>query len=340
MKARLFEQIGVLVLAITLIFSSACVESAPVPAPMQTRVVLFAREDVEGTNPQDRITIAQLCEELRLSFEIKNYSFVNNEVEWFDEKGRRKFDIFILPGGDAWIWFEKSFGSGIDERGSRNIRKFIGEGGSCIAICHVGPSVFAETFEWIGLTHKQAEAGVEWAPFVHKRVGWMIRYYGGEPIFGGIVRGPQDSNLPYPRIRFLPIRLNMENTVVKKAKLPEKVYLLVTGGGSLIPNADQPMEVIGWFPNGTAAIAIVKYGDGHLYMVAPHPNLTLENSFDWTRRFVAGRLPRIWGLNDEQINESLSVLDGEGDPDGSTPDLTLMKVILKDAADRASAPAK
>jgi hypothetical protein len=74
-------------------------------------------------------------------------------------------------------------------------------------------------------------------------------------------------------------------------------------------------------------------------MVAPHPNLTFENSRDWMRNMVSGKYARKWGLDDQQINEALSILDKEGDPDGPAPDLTLMKAILVDAAERAT-PAK
>ncbi|MCK4222456.1 MAG: hypothetical protein KAX25_06235, partial [Dehalococcoidia bacterium] len=162
--------------------------------------------------------------------------------------------------------------------------------------------------------------------------------YGAEPIFRGTVKGPQESNLPHPLTRFLPIKLNMENSIVKKANLANMVYLCTIGSGSLIPNPDQAMEVIGWFPNGTAAMAIVKYGDGHLYMIAPHPSMTLENSCDVIRKKTMGSNARRWGWSEEQIKEAQSALDKEGDPDGPEPDLILMKAILKDAADRASTP--
>lgn len=316
------------------------VKEKPVPAPKEARVVFFVH--VRGTNEQDRRTIEQLCNELGFSFETRDYRFVNNEAKWFDEEGQRKFDIFIIPGGENWSRFEKTSetGTGIDDRGCQNIRKFIDRGGSCITICASGCAVFAETQEWIGLTLKQAEAGVKWARFVHKWQGVMVKLYGIEPIFKGKVRGPQESNLPYPRVRFLPIRLNMENSLVKDAGLPDTVYLHVAGGASLIPNPDQAMEEIGWFPNGTAAIAMVKYGDGCLYMLAPHPNLTLENSFDYTMWEISGDYPRTWGLSDKDIEEAVSILENEGDADGPDPDLILMKAILKDASDRASALAR
>jgi glutamine amidotransferase-like uncharacterized protein len=332
----------VFLLVITLFFSLACVGPSPaqkpVPAPTATRVAFFQHR---GINQQDQITIEPLCKELGGSVEIVNYKFVNDETKWFDEKGQRKFDIFILPGGDSWLWFEKihgvSTGVGIDERGCQNIKKFIRNGGSCIGFCFVGPEFFARTSIWTGLTGKQVDAGVKWAPFVNRMPGVMLRVYGIEPIFRGTVMGPQESNLPYPRARFLSIRLDMENSIVKKAKLADTVYLFVAGGGSLIPHVDQQiMEVVGWFPNGTAAIAIVKYGNGHLYMVAPHPNITLGNSSDWIKGLIAGKVPRRFGLNDQQINEAVSILDKEGDLDGPAPDLMLTKAILKDAAERAS----
>ena len=114
-----------------------------------------------------------------------------------------------------------------------------------------------------------------------------------------------------PRIRFLPIKLNKGNPIIEKAALPDTLHLSVVGGGSLIPDRDQTMEVIGWFPNGTVAIGVVRYGDGHLYMVAPHPSITLENSGAFMKRLVSGPYARAWGVTEEQVSEALSILDEE-----------------------------
>ena len=319
-------------------------EPAPAPAtstpssgpPLtQVRVVFFFIP--RAANDADRVTIGPLCEDLGFSFEVRSYKFVNDEEQWFDKGGKRKFDVLIIPGGDPPKWFEKSSGSGIDATGCQNIRKFISTGGSVISICHSGPSVFAKTHILIAQKQVQAHPGVKWAPFVYDHPGFMVMYYGGAPIFKGDVRGPQESNMPYPRIRFLPIKLNKGNPIIEKAALPDTLHLSVVGGGSLIPDRDQTMEVIGWFPNGTVAIGVVRYGDGHLYMVAPHPSITLENSGAFMKRLVSGPYARAWGVTEEQVSEALSILDREGDPDGPAPDLTLMKAILKDAAARASA---
>jgi hypothetical protein len=307
-----------------------------------TATIAFFRH--EATNHHDQVTLEPLCRELGFSVAIWTSQFVNDEANWFDERGQRRLDIFIIPGGDNYKWFEKkldgSFGIGINAKGCQNIVKFIEQGGSCISICHVGPALFAQTRIWKGLTGKMIEAGMKWGPFISSGPGAMLGVYNVTPIFKGALMGPQESNIPYPRIRFLPIKLNQENPIVKKAKLPDTAYLLVTGGSSQIPHSSQPIEVIGWFPNGTAAISVLKHGNGHLYMVAPHPNITLENGRDWIRNTISGKYAGRHGLDDQQINEAVSILQREGDPDGPAPDLMLTKAILLDAAERATLPVK
>ena len=39
------------------------------------------------------------------------------------------------------------------------------------------------------------------------------------------------------------------------------------------------MEVIGWLPDGATTIGIVKYSDGYVYLVSPHPDLTIEDYY-------------------------------------------------------------
>ena len=347
MKTRLHASKNLL-LIVMLILSWACKGPSPTPpkavpsTAAATATVAFFRH--EATNHHDQTTLEALCRDLGFSVATWTSEFVNDETNWFDEKGQRKLDIFIVPGGDSYRWFEKkvdgSFGIGINEKGCRNIVKFIESGGSCIGICHVGPEFFARTFIWKGLTGKMIEDGMRWEPYIHSGPGGMLRVYGVTAIFKGAVIGPQESNIPYPRVRFLPIKLNQENSIVKRAKLLGTVYLLVAGGSSQIPAPFQPIEVIGWFPNGTAAMSVLKQGNGHLYMVAPHPNITLENGRDWIRDVISGKYPRRNGLDDQQINEAVSILKREGDRDGPTPDLMLTKAILMDAAERATLPAK
>ena len=100
------------------------------------------------------------------------------------------------------------------------------------------------------------------------------------------------------------------------------------------------MEVIGWFPNGDAAIAIVKYGEGNLYMVAPHVSQTLEIVLDgeanYIRRWEATEYYKEMGISKKKFDESKQVLITEGDPDGSGPDRMLAKELLRDAVNRAS----
>ena len=335
-----------LLLIVTLVLSWAWKGSSPTPTETlpsaAAATVAFFRH--AATNHHDQTTLEALCRELGLSVATWTSQFMNEEANWFDERGQRRLDILVIPGGDGYKWFEKkpdgSIGTGINEKGCQNIVKFIEKGGSCIGICHVGPELFARTWIWKGLPGKMIEEGMRWGPYIHSGPGGMLRVYGVTAIFKGVVMGPQESNIPYPRVRFLPIKLNQENPIVKRAKLPHTVYLLVVGGSSQIPAVFQPIEVIGWFPNGTAAISVLKHGSGHLYMVAPHPNITLENGKDWIRDTISGKYPRMMGLDDQQINEAVSILKREGDPDGPAPDLMLTKAILMDAAERATLPVK
>jgi hypothetical protein len=300
-------------------------------APPQTRVIFFGNPHVD---PVDRLTMGEVCRELGFSYETGDYRFVNNEAEWFDDKGQRRFHIIIFPGGHSEKWFEKEAGSGINKGGCENIRQFISKGGSCWAICYSGNSVFAWRAVFVGFMGTNQTVTVP---------GRMIKFYGGDPVFKGTVVGPQESNRPYPRIRFLPIKLNMENPIVKEAKLPEKVYLSTVASPSLIPKSDQSMEVIGWFPSGHAAIAILKYGGGHLYMVSPHVSQTLEivlngpGPVNYIRRWEEVEYYKQMGVSKEKFESCKQTLISEGDPDGSGPDRVLAKALLRDAANRASA---
>jgi hypothetical protein len=47
------------------------------------------------------------------------------------------------------------------------------------------------------------------------------------------------------------------------------IYQIVARGGSITPSENQPLDVVGWYPNGTAAIGIVSYGMGN-YIQFPH----------------------------------------------------------------------
>jgi hypothetical protein len=318
--------------------SAIKVKENPQVAANQPRIVIFRHENTG----RDILTILPFCAELGFYATWGDYSFINNRPNFFDKEGRRKFDLLFFAGGESDLYFSRSImpgvkgaGPGIDESGYRNIQEFLMKGGSCIASCISGPAMFAETIEWIGIGLDEAQTGKQWVPRMNRRAGHMSRLYDVKPLFRGTVRGPQETNQPYPLTRFLPIKLNMEALLVKKTHLPETVYLCIIGSGSLIPNRDAPMEVIGWFPNGTAAMGIVKYGEGHLYLIAPHPSMTMENSGGHIRNQTMGTHAKRWGWTEYEIKKAQALLDREGDPDGPDPDSILMKAILQDAAERA-----
>ena len=53
--------------------------------------------------------------------------------------------------------------------------------------------------------------------------------------FEGIIVGPQETNRPYPKDIFLPLKMNPENEIVREANLPPVIHIIVTGAGSIIP---------------------------------------------------------------------------------------------------------
>lgn len=284
-------------------------------------------------NYLDTQSYQEIAQELRLSSRIVDYHFINNKKSFFDKKGHIKFKVLIFPGGEPYRWFEKKEGHGITCEGVDNILKFIESGGSVIAICICGSSMFATYMEWLSPNLIQAQHGI-WDRT--SRLPGALKTYCGVHPFKGTLRGPQETNRPYPKTRFLPIKMNPKNEIVRAAKLPPIIYQVVVGGGSILPDEGQPLDVVGWFPNGTAAIGIVPYGKGRIIMSNPHPNITGERANQWISDGVLGPHARRWGWTEQMIAGGLKLLKSEGDPDGPEPDWALAKAMLSYAFKKAS----
>jgi glutamine amidotransferase-like uncharacterized protein len=294
-------------------------------------VILFDIE--EFANYQDIASYSDIARELNLSTQIVDYRFINEKASFFDKDGHRKFRVLILPGGEPYRWFEKKEGRGITCQGVDNILRFIESGGSVISICICGSSLFAAYEEWINPTVEQAQRGM-W----DKTGRWpgAFKKFCGVYAFNGTLRGPQETNRPYPKTRFLPIKMNPENEIVREAKLPPVIYQIVVGGGSILPDEGQPLDVVGWFPNGTAAIGIVPYGKGRIIMSNPHPNITGERAQEWVSGVILSRHARRYGWTEKMIADGLKLIKTEGDPDGPEPDWALAKAMLSYAFKKSS----
>jgi glutamine amidotransferase-like uncharacterized protein len=294
-------------------------------------VILF--DQGKFTNVQDIQSYAQIAQELNLNTKMVDYRFINKRDSFFDKDSHRTFKVLILPGGEPYQWFEQAEGHGINCQGVKNILNFIDDGGSIIAICICAPSIFATHMEWMNPRLKEAQN--------HKWNRTSTQYgafklYCGVDAFKGTLRGPQETNRPYPKTTFLPIKMNSENEIVREAKLPPVIYQLVVGGGSILPEKGQPLEIVGWFPNGTAAIGIVPYGKGRIIMSNPHPNITGERAWSWLPKGVYGEHARRFGWTEKMIAEGLKLIETEGDPDGPEPDWALSKAMLSYAYKKAS----
>jgi glutamine amidotransferase-like uncharacterized protein len=287
----------------------------------------------EFGNYQDIQSYREIAQELSLSSRIVDHQFINNRESFFDKDGHRKFRVLILPGGEPYRWFEQLEGRGVSCQGVKNILSFVEDGGSVIAICICAPSIFATNMEWLSPNLEEAKRG-RWDRT--SRYPGAFKQFCGVHAFKGTLRGPQESNRPYPKTRFLPIKMNPENEIAREGRLPPVIYQIVVGGGSILPDEGQPLDVVGWFPNGTAAIGIVPYGRGRIVMSNPHPNITGERAKKWLAVGVLGVHARRWGWTEQMITEGLKLIETEGDPDGPEPDWALAKSMLSYAYKKAS----
>jgi hypothetical protein len=189
---------------------------------------------------------------------------------------------------------------------------FIESGGSVIAICIAGSSLFAAEVEWLNPNEEEAQRGM-WGR-THYFQG-EFRQHCGVYAFKGIVRGPQETNRPYPKKLFLPIRMNPENEIVRGANLPSIIPQLTTGSGSLFPDKDQPIDVIGWYLNGTIAIGIIPYGSGRIILSNPHPNQAGPGAAARRARMMTSAHAKRWGWTDEMMREIPKILQDNPVPD-------------------------
>jgi hypothetical protein len=275
-------------------------------------------------NANDLSSYKELAGELRLSTKEVDYGFMNKRESFFDRDGHPRFKVLIIPGGEPSRWFEQTVHKGLNCQGVSNILDFTASGGSVIAICICGSSLFVRTYEKLAPSLEEAQRG-EWDK-THRIPGYFRRFC-GLYAFAGIVRGPQETNRPFPKMRFLPITMNPENDIVRDAGLPPVIYQMVVGGGSLIPDPGQPLEAVGWYPNGTVAIGVVPYGRGRIILSNPHPNITGQRVKSRNDQ-VLGDYAKRWGWTEQMIAEERKAIQAEGDPDGPEPDWRLARAML------------
>jgi hypothetical protein len=130
--------------------------------------------------------------------------------------------------------------------------------------------------------------------------------------------------------------MNGENEVVREGKRPPVVSVMVSGAGSIIPHKGQSLDVVAWFPNGTAAIGIVPYGSGRIILSGPHPNWTGERAERVREGMMCGDYARWCGLTEEMIRNNRKIISANPDPDGPEPDWALAKAMLSYAYRKAA----
>jgi glutamine amidotransferase-like uncharacterized protein len=309
----------------------------------QRDVVLFSPENrtsanIPVYNAADIRSYGEIAFEHGLTTKEVSYGFINKRASFFDDSGRRKFHVLIIPGGDEPWWFESKptgpRGAGINCQGVNNILEFVKSGGSIIAICHCGPSLFSKIKEWRSPGYRLSQQGLWDLKVRHVDKGWFRRLCGVYP-FEGTVIGPLESNSPYPKAGFLPIKLNPENEIVQMGNLPPVIYMLVAGAGPIVPDEGQPFDVVGWFQDGTAAIGVVPYGSGVIIMCGPHPNITGERAERMREAMMCGTYGRWIGLTKKMIEDNWKIIRTNPDPDGPKADRALAKAMLSYAYKKA-----
>lgn len=286
----------------------------------------------------------EIASELGLTTKVVEGDFINNREEFFDINGQRKFKVLIIPGGEQHYWFEKKpqgippppkglSPDNIKCQGVQNILDFVKSGGSAIALCHCGTALFSSRAGWLGPGLEEFQLGM-WDKKHPNYRGWF-NWMCGVYAFRGIIIGPQESNRPYPRALFLPLKMNPENEIVREANLPPVIHIIVTGAGSIIPDKGQPLDVVAWFPNGTAAIGVVPYGSGRIILSGPHPNITGQRAERWRENMMCGDYARWCGHTWKMIRENRKIIQSNSDPDGWEPDWALAKAMLSYAYKKA-----
>jgi len=290
----------------------------------------------------DVLSYQEIAADLGLTSKVVNGNFINRREEFFDFIGRRKFKVMIFPGGDAGYWFEKRpkglpppmkgiLTHNINCQGVSNVLDFVKAGGSVIGICHCSTGLFSSRKGW--LNPRPADSGNLEKTYPEEKGNFNAIC--GNYAFKGIIIGPQKEVWPYPMALFLPLRMNQENEIVKEARVLPVVHILVSGAGSIIPEKGQPLDVVAWFPNGTAALAVVPYGSGRVILSGPHPNITGERAEIFRKR-IMGNYAKWFRVTEKTIQENWEKMNSNPDPDGPEPDWALSKAILSYAYKEAS----
>jgi len=328
----LINFISIGVIFIILVFLG-CSHQQMLSSHSDAEILLFEPKPPYGA-PKDSETYGSIAKELGFKYKKVGHQFINREGSLLDPDGNIKYKVLILPGGETYRWFEQFVGEGLDCAGVYNILKFVRAGGSIIGICICSSILFVDVVEWNSPLLDQAKHG-NWNA-TSTWPGAFKHFCSTEPAFKGIVRGPQESNRPYPTTLFLPIRMNPENEIVKKFKLPETIYQIVVGGGSLIPYDGQKIDVIGWFPEGGIAIGAIPYGKGQIILTNPHPNIAGGDADTWRWSTGMSNHRMRWGWTSKVSTQGLKKMRTNKDLDGSLPDRSLAKAMLIWAYEKAS----
>ncbi len=202
--------------------------------------------DEEGTWSTGKVAFRNFFEQEEIDWVLLSAEDINEASDLSS-----MVDLLWVPGGWAWPYTQD-----INSAGVENIREFVGSGGRFIGTC-AGQFYAADSIVW---------------------EGEEIRY--PLNLFDGVIKGAIDEIVPWDGYDNTEIILNKKHPI--NAGFPEVLTMAYYGGGELYPEEDDNFFVVAYYDvTGTKAIGTLKYGDGYVLLIGPHPEMGLTPHGTW-----------------------------------------------------------
>lgn len=202
--------------------------------------------DGDGTWDTGKIAFMNFFEQEELDWVLLSAKEINETSDL-----SAVIDLLWVPGGWAWPYTQDINSAGVD-----NIREFVSSGGSFIGTC-AGQFYAADSIVWEG-----------------EKINYPLN------LFDGTVKGAIDEIMPWDGFDNTEIYLNEDHPI--NAGFPAMLPMTYYGGGELWPGEDDNFIVVAYYGvTGTKAIGTFGYGDGHVLLIGPHPEMGLTPHGTW-----------------------------------------------------------
>ncbi|HHI80654.1 MAG TPA: hypothetical protein ENK02_11820 [Planctomycetes bacterium] len=282
-----------LVLSLSLLAGSPQGKKAAPQKERSPRVAIYWDKGVWEVEAKK--ALPALLEEMKLG-----YRFVSAEDIRKGALARGKkpaFDLLIVPGGWAPDYIQKLGGWDGKGRGDDALRRFLKGGGAYLGFC-AGAFAAVKTTRWLGVDHSypwrlveaRAQGPLPWNPLHKKKLG---------AVHGELVLEPGRREW-------------------KGRGLPRRIHPLLYGGPSFAPlkSGEKTFQVLARHAQDRSpAIILSRYPRGRrgrVLLCSFHPAVLTDDKGRWDR------------------SKASLAKEGAGrDPDGSGPDWSLAKALVR-----------